>query len=126
AFVAGNTAMLFREAWVIGQIQQNNPKLAHGVAQIPAWTAGGPFKTLLQHDGINVSGKSPHQKEAWDFVKFLTDDENSRTLTEISGWVAARQGVNWQPLLDKIPQYEVFLKPPADQQFYLEPVLAAW
>ena len=59
AFAAGNTAMLFREAWVIGQIQKNNPKLDYGVAQIPAWSAGGPYKTLLQHDGLNVSGEEP-------------------------------------------------------------------
>ena len=38
--------------------------------------------------------------------------------------MSARQGVDWSPLLQKTPQYEVFLKPPADQQFYLEPVLA--
>ena len=126
AFVAGNTAMLFREAWVIGQIQTDNPKLDYGVAQIPAWTAGGPLKTLLQHDGIQVSGKSRNAQAAWDFVKFLTNDDNSRTLTEISGWVAARQGVDWSPLLQKIPQYQVFLTPPADQQYYLEPVLAPW
>ncbi len=77
AFVAGNTAMLFREAWVIGQIQKNNPTLDYGVAQIPAWTAGGPFKTLLQHDGINVSGKSRNQQAAWDFVKFLTNPQSA-------------------------------------------------
>ena len=31
AFVAGNTAMLFREAWVIGEIQKKNPTLDYGV-----------------------------------------------------------------------------------------------
>jgi multiple sugar transport system substrate-binding protein len=126
AFAAGNTAMLFREAWVIGQIQKTNPNLDYGVAQIPAWTAGGPFKTLLQHNGINVSGKSRNQQAAWDFVKFLTNPQGALTLTQLSGWVSARQGVDWAPLLQKIPQYEVFLKPPANQQFYLEPVLSAF
>ena len=38
AFVAGNTAMLFREAWVIGEIQKKNPSLDYGVYPIPAWT----------------------------------------------------------------------------------------
>ncbi len=127
AFVAGNTAMLFREAWVIGQIEQNNPKLDYGATTIPRWAPGMPKKTLLQQDGINVSGKSRHQRAAWDFVRFLTSPENSLKLTEISGWVAARQkGIDWSPLLTKIPQYEVFLTPPKDLQFYLEPVLPPW
>ena len=39
AFVAGATAMLFREAWVIGEIQEKSPTLEYGVAPIPSWTA---------------------------------------------------------------------------------------
>ena len=42
AFVAGTTAMLFREAWVIGEIQEKNPTLDYGVVPIPSWTAGEP------------------------------------------------------------------------------------
>ena len=36
AFVAGNTAMLMREAWVIGEIKKQNPTLDYGVAPMPA------------------------------------------------------------------------------------------
>ena len=57
AFVAGNTAMLFREAWVIGEIQEKNPELDYGVAPIPRWKAG-PHRMLLQPWGIYVNGKS--------------------------------------------------------------------
>src|SRR6266404_6788887 len=48
AFVSGNTAMLFREAWVIGEIQGKNPSLDYGVAPIPKWNASSPNKMLLQ------------------------------------------------------------------------------
>ena len=61
AFVAGTTAMLFREAWVIGEIQQKNPSLDYGVVPIPSWTAGEPHKMLLQPWGIYVNGKSGNQ-----------------------------------------------------------------
>ena len=40
----------------------------------------------------------------------------------MTGWVSARQDVDWKPLLEKIPQFEVFVKPPKDVQFYVEPV----
>ncbi|MCW3473240.1 ABC transporter substrate-binding protein [Limobrevibacterium gyesilva] len=126
AFVAGNTAMLFREAWVIGEIQQKNPALEYGVYPIPAWTAGGPKKTLLQHDGLYVSGRSRNMPAAYDFMRFLTNPENSVLLTMKSGWVAARQDVDWSPLLKQTPQYEGFVTPPKDIQFYLEPVLSPW
>ena len=73
AFAAGATAMLFREAWVIGEIQAKNPKLDYGVVPIPAWKAGSPHKMLLQPWGIYVNGKSSNKDAAWDFLKFLTN-----------------------------------------------------
>ena len=126
AFVAGNTAMLFREAWVIGEIQKKNPSLDYGVYPIPAWTAGGKKKTLLQHDGLYVSGKSKNLAAAHAFMQFLTNKENSVQLTILSGWVAARQDVDWAPLLQKIPQYQTFVAPPKEVEFYPEPVMSAW
>jgi len=126
AFVAGTTAMLFREAWVIGEIQAKNPKLDYGTAPIPAWTAGGQKKMLLQPWGIYVNGKSGQQDAAWDFMKFLTNQVNQLLLTTMTGWVSARQDVDWKPLLDKIPQFEVFVSTPKEVEFYIEPVLAPW
>ena len=78
AFVAGNTAMLFREAWVIGEIQKKNPSLDYGVYPIPAWTTGGVKKTLLQHDGLYVSGKSKNSDAAYDFMAVLTQPGQQR------------------------------------------------
>ena len=126
AFVAGNTAILFREAWVIGEIKTKAPNLDYGVAPIPAWTAGGPKKTLMQHDGLYVSGRSKNMAASYEFMRFLTSPASSVALTEASGWVAARQDVDWSPLLTKIPQYAGFVAPPKDQQYYLEPVLGPW
>lgn len=126
AFVAGNTAMLFREAWVIGEIQKKSPSLDYGVYPIPAWTAGGTKKTLLQHDGLYVSAKSKNYDAATDFMLFLTSKESSLQLTTLSGWVAARQDVDWSPLLAKIPQYQNFVAMPKEVEFYPEPVLTCW
>ncbi len=126
AFVAETTAMLFREAWVIGEIQQKNPSLDYGVAPIPRWQAGGPHKMLLQPWGIYVNGQSANQAAAWDFLKFLTDPDNSLRLTTMTGWLSERQDVNWAPLLKQTPQFQTFVAPPADVEFYVEPVLPVW
>jgi multiple sugar transport system substrate-binding protein len=126
AFVAGNTAMLFREAWVIGEIQGKNPSLDYGVAPIPKWTATSPHKMLLQPWAVYVNGKSGNKKASYEFLKFVTSKENSLRLTEMTGWVSERQDVDWKPLLDKIPQFQVFVEPPKDMEYYVEPILSPW
>jgi multiple sugar transport system substrate-binding protein len=126
AFAAGTTAMLFREAWVIGEIQEKAPTLEYGVAPIPRWTASSPHKMLLQPWAIYVNGKSSNQKASWEFLKFLTNPENSLRLTAMTGWVSERQDVDWKPLLDKTPQFATFVSPPKDMTYYVEPILTPW
>jgi multiple sugar transport system substrate-binding protein len=126
AFVSGNTAMLMREAWVIGEIQKKAPNLEFDVAPIPRWSAGGPHKTLVGQDGLWVSAKSKNQQAAYDFMKFLTTTDNTVLLTQKSGWVGARTDVDWSPLLKQIPQYAGFTNPPKDMQFYVDPAIAPW
>lgn len=126
AFVAGSTAMLFREAWVIGDIEKKSPSLEYGVAPIPSWTDGSPHKMLLQPWGIYVNGRSDDQEQAWDFLKFLTSAENGLRLTTMTGWLSERQDVDWAPLLQETPQFATFVSPPEDVEFYIEPVLSVW
>ncbi len=126
AFVGGNTAMLFREAWVIGEIKQKNPKLEYGVAPIPRWKVGSPHRMLLQPWGIYVNGKSGNKSAAWDFLKFLTNRENAIRLTSMTGWISERQDVDWKPLLKETPQFEVFVSPPKEVAFYVEPIFSVW
>jgi multiple sugar transport system substrate-binding protein len=126
AFASGNTAMLWREAWVIGDIQDKNPKLDYGTAPIPKWNAGGKYKMLLQPWAVYVNGKSANKPAAYDFLKFVTNKENSLRLTSMTGWVSERGDVDWKPLLDKIPQFQVFVEPPKEIEYYIEPVLPPW
>jgi multiple sugar transport system substrate-binding protein len=126
AFVSGHTAMLWREPWVIGEIQQKNPGLDYGVTPIPRWTASSHHKMLLQPWAIYVNGKNANKKIAYDFLKFVTNPENSLRLTTMTGWISERGDVNWKPLLDKIPQIAVFVEPPKDVEYYVEPILPPW
>jgi len=126
AFVSGGTAMLMREASVIGEAQTKAPTLDYGAVPIPRWSATGPYKCLLQPWAIYVNGKSKNADTAWDYVKFVTNAENSLLMTEMNGWITERTDVNWAPLLAKTPQLAVFVTPPKDLVYYVDPVLTAF
>ena len=126
AFVSGATAMLMREAWVIGEIQEKAPTLEYGVVPVPKWNAAGPYKMLLQPWPIYVNSKGKNPDTCWDFLKFLTSQENALKLTQMTGWVTERQDIDWQPVLAKTPQFGVFVAPPKDISYYVDPVLTAF
>jgi multiple sugar transport system substrate-binding protein len=126
AFASGATAILFRESWVIGEIQSKNPKLDYGVAPIPAWKAGMPRMMLLQPWALYVNGQSDNKDASWDFVRFMTNARNAPRLTEMTGWISPRKDIDWKPLVAKTTQFETFLSPPSDVKYYVEPVLTAF
>ena len=47
---------------------------------------------LVQPWAAYVSAKSKNKQACWDFLKFLTEPENSRRITEMTGWVAGPYG----------------------------------
>ena len=123
AFATGKAGILFREAWVIGEIKKKNPTLDYGVAPIPRWTEGGKLTGIVQPWGIYVNGKSNNKAAAWELLKFMTTPENAFRLTSMTGWGSRRQGVDWAPLLKETPQFEAFVSPPSDQTPFIDPVI---
>jgi multiple sugar transport system substrate-binding protein len=123
AFVTGATAMLFREAWVIGEARTKAPKLDFDVAPIPRWKEDSPYKGLVQPWAVYVNSGSDYVDEAWEFLQFLTNVENAFLLTKMSGWSSRRNGVDWGPLLAEAPQFKVFVSPPADVEPFVDPVI---
>ena len=126
AFIAGKTAMLFRESWVIGDLQDKNPGLEYGVAPIPRWNAADPYKRFLQIFPVYVNGSSKSKDIAWDFIRFMTSREKGLEMTSTAGWLSARQDIDWAPLLQKTPQFAGFLVPPKNNVYFLEPILPVW
>lgn len=78
AFAGGSLAFYFGTFEKIQEIKTLNPNLKFGIASVPqlpgGQTAWGSFW------GEAVSRNSKHQKEAWAFVKFLTQKENILSL----------------------------------------------
>ncbi len=121
AFVTEVTAMFLREAWVIGEIKSKNPDLEYGVAPMPAWER---WDTLSQPWPLYVSRTA--EEEAWDFVKFLTSKENGERVVTMTGWLSDREDIDWDAILAETPQFEAFLRPPAELGYYVDALIAPY
>ena len=74
AFAGGNLAMYFAPSWRAMEIKQVNPLLNFQVAPVPQLE--GSQVTWASYWAEGVSAKSAHKKEAWEFIKFMQEDEN--------------------------------------------------
>jgi multiple sugar transport system substrate-binding protein len=121
AFEAGQTAMLLRESWVIGEIATKAPTLNYGVAPMPRDVK---FDTLTQPAGIYVAQCSKNPDLAWEYAQLYTNQENTMNQIKLSGWISPRLG-DYSALVAEIPQYEAFVSPPEDS-FYAYPLLTSF
>ncbi len=79
AFARGDVAMIFAPSWRAHEIKQMNPSL--NFATVPVPQLSGEDKITWANywaEGVSVKGK--HQKEAWEFLKFLSTKEVQQKL----------------------------------------------
>jgi len=83
AFAIGKVAMIIAPSWRAFDIRQISPNLRFKIAPIPQ-LSDTPV-TWASYWAEGVSSKSKYQKQAWEFLKFLTSKESAITLyTEAS------------------------------------------
>lgn len=82
AFAGGNVAMYLGYSWDVFTIKQLNPDLNFSIYPVPRLTQP---KTVASYWVNGISSKSPHQKAAQEFMKFLAQKETQEKLyTEAS------------------------------------------
>ena len=82
AFTSGNLAMFFGYSFNIEQIRAQAPKLNFGIAKLPQ-IEGNPIEINFANYWVEaVSKKSKYPNEAWDFIQFLTKEENAKIYLE--------------------------------------------
>lgn len=113
-FELGTTAMFQRESWVIGDIANKAPDLPYKTALLPRGTISLPVNLYVTSD----------KPEAFEFAQYLVKPEYQIWMLENVGWLPNRQDVDYQPVLDKIPQLDAFLNVPDSQVLFTVPGIA--
>ena len=82
SFTSGNLAMFFGYSYHLEQIKSQAPTLNFGIAKLPQ-IEGNPLPVNYANYWVeSVSKKSKHSNEAWDFIQFLTKEENAKIYLE--------------------------------------------
>lgn len=110
-FELGATAMFQRESWVIGDIADKAPDLNYATAPLPRGTISLPVNLYVTND----------KPEAFEFAQYLVKPEFQVWLLENVGWLPNRQDVDYQVVLDKIPQLDAFLNVPEGHVLFTLP-----
>lgn len=97
AFASGNLAIVFGYSFNIEQIRAQSPKLNFGIAKLPQ-IEGNPMEVNFANYWVeSVSKKSKHPNEAWDFIQFMTKEENAKIyLTKTKKPTALKSLINSQ------------------------------
>lgn len=101
------TAMFVRESRVNGEIVTAAPDLIGHYRTINL-----PGASISQTESMFVPAASPNQAVAWDFIKFLTEQEQQASIATIAGWLPARSDLDMSEFLKANPGYEGFLNVP--------------
>ncbi|HUQ77514.1 MAG TPA: extracellular solute-binding protein [Patescibacteria group bacterium] len=118
AFETKATAMFAREPWVVADIATNAPDLVGHYGSISL-----PVADLGATETMYVPASAANPACSWDFVKFLTEQEQQLTIPTISGWLPSRKDLDLTEFLAANPGYEGFLKKPDGLKISLTPPL---
>ncbi|MCX6744579.1 MAG: extracellular solute-binding protein, partial [Candidatus Parcubacteria bacterium] len=96
AFIQGLTAFYFGYAYDIPTIKTQAPKLNFEVSAMPQLSQ--PSINFANYWAETVSKKSQYQNEAWDFILFITTNQeiNKKYVTKSQKPVALRALIEWQ------------------------------
>ena len=85
AFAGGKVAMSFGFAWDVFEIKNINPDLNFQIAPVPQLPGTDIAWASFWVEG--VAKRSQHQKEAWQFLQFLSSQETLQKLYQVQSQV---------------------------------------
>ena len=103
AFAKNKVAYFFGYGYHAREIKRLNPDLRFEIEKMPQ-IAGTTPVNYANFWAETVSKNSEHQKEAWDFVRYLTSKEPMRTYTEATEAIPARKEVSASGGLDVLQE----------------------
>jgi len=82
-FISGKLAIYFGYAYDLSTIKTQAPKLNFSIAKLPQIEGVPPTNVNFANYWVEVvSKKSAHQDEAWDFIQFVTKEEQAKSYLE--------------------------------------------
>jgi len=121
AFELEQTAMFFRESWVIGDIAKKAPDLKYDTAPVPKDARWGRITNPVN---LYVTRGCKNPEAAWDLAMYMLKPEHLLWLLDNVGWLPCRQDVDYTPVTSKKPQFAAFMMTDANYQEYGYPVIA--
>lgn len=85
-FGAGKAAMIFREGWLVGWMQQNAPKVNFAVAPMPVGPGGYPGLSLFFSHSWMVNKFSPNKDLAWEWLRYVSNQQTDWDLAKLEGY----------------------------------------
>lgn len=107
-FGLGISSMFQREAWVVGYLAKEAPKLNYGVFPMPKGPKGDG--TVGNTMGLAVPKSSKKKKEAFAFAKWMMDDQQAAFSYEATGWQPFRTNIDYSALYKKQPMLKEFIE----------------
>lgn len=107
AFARGDVAMIFAPSWRAHDIKQMNPNLQFATVPVPQLDPAAKV-SWANYWAEGVSSKSKYQKEAWEFLKYLSSKEsqqkiyNAQSQTRSFGELYSRVDLASQLVADKV------------------------
>ncbi len=82
-FTSGKLAIYFGYSFDLPTIKTQAPKLNFSIAKLPQIEGNPPTNVNFANYWVEVvSKKSTHQNEAWDFIQFITKEEQAKSYLE--------------------------------------------
>jgi len=109
AFGNGMIATKISGPWEIDSLVTNFPNLNFGVALIPH-KEGQKSYSNIGGENLVVFKKTKVADAAWDFIKFLTNEENATAIADVYGNFPVQLQAAQEPKYVNDPHLSVFLK----------------
>lgn len=104
-FVSDDCLFFVCGDWAYANIQKGNPDMEFGLAPMPK---GKVQAVCLGGYNLAINSNTTNSDLAWAFVDYLTSKECDYVMTE-QGRIPARDDVDYTPILEQNPDYQVFI-----------------
>lgn len=104
-FVSDDCLFFISGDWAYKNIKSGNPDLQFGLAPMPK---GSINAVCLGGYNMAINANTKNKELAWAFVEYLTSKDCDTVLTD-QGRIPGRKDVDYTPILEMNPEYQVFI-----------------